>query len=108
VHAEAQCRLHGLCLLPDAREEIITDTLTDATGIMGWWMFSLAACCPVDVMPLGAAVSSMSHPRDERWDEATTRLNHVKIAVELLRVYADGGMLKDIESFLKIIRTALT
>jgi hypothetical protein len=55
LHNDVQCKTNDLCMLPETRDGIIEDTLHDAVGFIGWWLFSLVASCPVDVMPIPAA-----------------------------------------------------
>jgi 5-methylthioribose kinase len=113
IHAEVQCRLHQLCILPDTETSILRDTLNDAVGFFGWWMFSLTSNCPVDVMPLTDKYdierASYSDPNGSYMKNsiAITRENHLKIAVEALRNFALGKEFTSIDEVLSMIKEAI-
>lgn len=52
LHLVIQEKEHGIKLLKNTKNGIIQENLQDAIGFIGWWIFSLVASCPVDVMPV--------------------------------------------------------
>jgi hypothetical protein len=113
THADVQCNLYGICMLAETKDDILHDTLNDSVGFMGWWLFSLTANCPVDVMPLHLDYSKVTirdKLNEEKWHQysiAKSRENHLKIAVALLRAYALRKQFKHIDDVLAVIREAL-
>lgn len=97
--------------MKDVTGELLSETLTDAVGFMSWWLFSLTANCPVDVLPLpdesDPAVEALISKRLQ-FDTARTRQRHVAAAVSLLQLYASGQPVEDVGTILKTVRSALS
>lgn len=107
MHSEVQCKLHNLCILPEVQNEILTDTLTEAVGFLGWWMFSLIVNCPVDVMPLFENVENYQNTEFKCRVELT-RMNQLKIAVTALESFARNDKFENIFDVIKLIRNSLS
>ena len=47
MHMELQVKKYNLSITRKEKDGIIQENLQDALGFIGWWLFSLVACCPV-------------------------------------------------------------
>jgi hypothetical protein len=71
---------------PETRNAILQDNLRDAIGFIGWWMFSLVASCPVDVMPIPRPLGRATRQKVPLSISSARNLQ-LKLAIEALKYF---------------------
>lgn len=110
IHSEKECQLHNLCMLPEIRYEVMIEIFNDAIGFMGWWMFSLVASCPVDVIPLLSnddLENSNSIPVLSKQQINEIRLKQLKVAIACLTIFHENKKFTNLQEFLDILRETI-
>jgi thiamine kinase-like enzyme len=86
MHTEQMSKKFGKVMLSKTRNEILQENLRDAVGFIGWWMFSLVASCPVDVMPIPRPLVRATIQK-KPLSVSAARIIQLKIAIAALKTF---------------------
>jgi len=86
MHTEQMSKRYGPVMTPQTRNAILQENFRDAIGFIGWWMFSLVASCPVDVMPIPRPLVRATAQK-KPITVASSRILQLKIAIAALKTF---------------------